>query len=416
MKKNKILLLIISFIAASVLWVYVVTVVNPEGTRSISGIPVTFSGEDVLREDQNLIITEGKTTTVTVDFQGRNADLNKLIKQQSEITAVVDVTRIRTAKNYNMAYDIKLPTSVQDSGITVVSRSPSSVSFAIERRVTLPVEVVADYSGVTVADGYLLEKTSLDFDTVQVTGPESIVSSIASARLAVTRTNLDKSVTDTVPFVLCDAKGTPVDTTNLTTDVDSIDVTLTVVKYKDVTLEVEIIDGGGATSKDTKIEIDPPTITLSGDATVLDGINKITLGSIDLADIEASTRTIPFDIVIPNDTKNVSGVDQANVTVTIRNKATAVIRATNITFIHVPEGLEPTSVTKQVQVTIRAATSEIQKITANNIRVVADLADFSLPGTNTVPVTIYIDGYPDAGYIGDYTIVVSLAEKTDDKG
>ena len=407
MKKNKILLLIISFIAASVLWVYVVTVVNPEGTRSISGIPVTFSGEDVLREDQNLIITEGKTTTVTVDFQGRNADLNKLLKQQSEITAVVDVTRIRTAKNYNMTYDIKLPTSVQDSGITVVSRSPSSVSFAIERRVTLPVEVVADYSGVTVADGYLLEKTSLDFDTVQVTGPESIVSSIASARLAVTRT---------VPFVLCDAKGKPVDTTNLTTDVDSIDVTLTVVKYKDVTLEVEIIDGGGATSKDTKIEIDPPTITLSGDATVLDGINKITLGSIDLADIEASTRTIPFDIVIPNDTKNVSGVDQANVTVTIRNKATAVIRATNITFIHVPEGLEPTSVTKQVQVTIRAATSEIQKITANNIRVVADLADFSLPGTNTVPVTIYIDGYPDAGYIGDYTIVVSLAEKTDDKG
>ena len=404
MKKNKILLLIISFIAASVLWVYVVTVVNPEGTRSISGIPVTFSGEDVLREDQNLIITEGKTTTVTVDFQGRNADLNKLIKQQSEITAVVDVTRIRTAKNYNMTYDIKLPTSVQDSGITVVSRSPSSVSFAIERRVTLPVEVVADYSGVTVADGYLLEKTSLDFDAVQVTGPESIVSSIASARLAVTRTNLDKSVTDTVPFVLCDAKGKPVDTTNLTTDVDSIDVTLTVVKYKDVTLEVEIIDGGGATSKDTKIEIDPPTITLSGDATVLDGINKITLGTIDLADIEASTRTIPFDIVIPNDTKNVSGVDQANVT-----------RATNITFIHVPEGLEPTSVTKQVQVTIRAATSEIQKITANNIRVVADLADFSLPGTNTVPVTIYIDGYPDAGYIGDYTIVVSLAEKTDDK-
>ena len=269
---------------------------------------------------------------------------------------------------------------------------------------------------MTVADGYLLEKTSLDFDTVQVTGPESIVSSIASARLAVTRTNLDKSVTDTVPFVLCDSKGKPVDTTNLTTDVDSIDVTLTVVKYKDVTLEIDIIDGGGATSKDTKIEIDPPTITLSGDATVLDGINKITLGSIDLADIEASTRTIPFDIVIPNDTKNVSGVDQANVTVTIRNKATAVIRATNITFIHVPEGLEPTSVTKQVQVTIRAATSEIQKITANNIRVVADLADFSLPGTNTVPVTIYIDGYPDAGYIGDYTIVVSLAEKTDDKG
>ena len=267
---------------------------------------------------------------------------------------------------------------------------------------------------MTVADGYLLERSSLDFDTVQVTGPESVVSSIASARVSVSRSNLDKSVTDTVPFVLYDQSGTPIDTTNVTTDVDSIDVTLTVVKYKDVTLEVEIIDGGGATSKDTKIEIDPPSITLSGDATVLDGINKITLGTIDLADIESNTRTIPFDIVIPNDTKNVSGVDQANVTVTIRNKSTAVIRATNIAFMHVPDGLEATSVTKQVQVTIRASTADIQKITANNIRVVADLADYSMPGTNTVPVTIYIDGYPDAGYIGEYTIVVSLAEKTAD--
>lgn len=414
MKKNKIFLFIISLIAASVLWIYVVTVVNPEGTRSISGIPVTFSGEEVLREDQNLVITDGKTTTVTVEFQGKNADLNRLLQQQSEITAVVDVTRIRTAKNYTMSYDIRLPTSVQDSGITVVSRSPSSVSFTIQKRITVPVEVVADYSGVTVADGYLLERTSLDFDTVQVTGPESVVNSIASARVTVSRSNLDKSVTDTVPFVLCDQSGTPIDTTNVTTDVDSIDVTLTVVKYKDVTLEVEIIDGGGATSKDTKIEIDPPSITLSGDATVLDGINKITLGTIDLADIESNTRTIPFDIVIPNDTKNVSGVDQANVTVTIRNKSTAVIRATNIAFMHVPDGLEATSVTKQVQVTIRASTADIQKITANNVRVVADLADYSMPGTNTVPVTIYIDGYPDAGYIGEYTIVVSLAEKTAD--
>ena len=234
--------------------------------------------------------------------------------------------------------------------------------------------------------------------------------------MAITREDVDRTLSYSTTYSLVDSDDNPIEDSSIQRETEEVTVTLNVLSTKEVPLDVTIIDGGGATSKDTKIEIDPPTITLSGDATVLDGINKITLGTIDLADIEASTRTIPFDIVIPNDTKNVSGVDQANVTVTIRNKATAVIRATNITFIHVPEGLEPTSVTKQVQVTIRAATSEIQKITANNIRVVADLADFSLPGTNTVPVTIYIDGYPDAGYIGDYTIVVSLAEKTDDKG
>ena len=251
---------------------------------------------------------------------------------------------------------------------------------------------------------------------VQVTGPESVVSTIDCAQVVITRTNLDKTVTDTVPFTLCDKDGNAVDTANLSMDISTVDVTLNVVKYKDVALEVEILDGGGATSKDAKVTIDPESITLSGDSTVLDAINKITLGTIDLADMESNTLTQSFDIIIPNDTKNVSGVDQANVTVTIRNKETAVIRATNIAFIHEPEGLTATSMTKQVQVLIRASTADISKITSNNLRVVADLSDYTTAGTNTVPVTIYIDGFPDAGVIGDeYTIVVTLAEKTDEK-
>ena len=412
MKKNKILLFAVSLIAASVLWIYVVTVVNPEGERTISGIPVTFSGEEVLREDQSLIITEGKDATVTAQFHGKNADLNKLLQQQDEITAVVDVSKIRSAKSYSLTYELRLPSSVQDAGITTASRSPSSINITIQRQVSQPVQIVGDFTGVSVADGYMLEKTSFDFDVVQVTGPEDVVSSIACAKVVVNRSNLDRTTTDTVPYTLCDKDGNAVDMTNLSVDVDSLEVTLSVVKYKDVALEVEVIDGGGATSKDTKVDIDPPTITLSGDAAVLDGINKITLGSIDLSDLESNSATLPFDIVIPNDTKNISGVDQANVTVTIRNKATAVIRATNIAFIHEPDGLEATSMTKQVQVTIRASESDIAKITSNNLRLVADLADYSIPGTNSVPVTVYIDGFPDAGVIGDYTIVVSLAEKT----
>ena len=416
MKKNKIFLLIISLMAASILWIYVVTVVNPEGNRTITGIPVVLSGEDVLREDQSLIITGGRTATVTAEFHGKNADLNKLLQQQDEITAVVDVTRIRTAKSYTMSYDLNLPNSVQDAGITVTSRSPSSITFEVQKQVSMPIEIRGDFTGVSVAEGYMLEKTSFDYDVVQVTGTESVVSTIDCAQVIITRTNLDKTVTDTVPFTLCDKDGNAVDTANLSMDISTVDVTLNVVKYKDVALEVEILDGGGATSKDAKVTIDPESITLSGDSTVLDAINKITLGTIDLADMESNTLTQSFDIIIPNDTKNVSGVDQANVTVTIRNKETAVIRATNIAFIHEPEGLTATSMTKQVQVLIRASTADISKITSNNLRVVADLSDYTTAGTNTVPVTIYIDGFPDAGVIGDeYTIVVTLAEKTDEK-
>ena len=209
------------------------------------------------------------------------------------------------------------------------------------------------------------------------------------------------------PLVL-DADGNEVDTTDLTTDVDSIEVELDVVKYKQVPLSVNFIDGGGATGADADVDIDPKSITLAGDATVLDSVNTIVLGNVDLGATD-NNAVLSFDIKIPNDAKNVSGEESATVTIKIKNKRTKVIGATNIAFINTPDGFDARSITQLVQTTVRASNNEIDRIAANNLRVVADLSEYTQAGTYQVPVTIYIDGYPDAGVIGDdYKIVVVL--------
>lgn len=410
MKKSKLITMIISLLAAFLLWVYVVTIVNPEGEITLSDIPVSFSGEEVLREDQGFVITEGKDVTVTAHFSGKNSDLKKLEQFQEEIVAVVDVSKVRSAKEYTLSYDLTLPNSVQQSAVTIFDRRPSTVSFTVQRLVSKPVEVVGDFSRVEIAEDYMLDSRSFDYETVTVEGPEDIVSTIQCAQVEMSRTNLDKSVTETLSFTLLDENGNAVDTSMLTTNTDMIEVTLNVVKHKTVPLDVEFIDGGGATAKDVSYEIDPPTITLSGDSTVLDALNKIVLGNIDLASIKNSTEVKPFAIVIPDGAKNVSGEEQASVTIRIKNKETAVIRATNIAFINTPEGYTPNSVTQLVQVTVRASASDIDKISSSSLRVVADMSGCTQAGTYQVPVTIYIDGYPDAGVIGEYFIAVTLTK------
>lgn len=417
-KKNKLFALIVSLVAAVALWLYVVTVVNPDGVRVISGIPVTFSGQEVLREDQSLLITDGDEQTVSATFYGKNADLNKLLQSQDELSAVVDVTKVRTDKTYSMNYDIQLPNGIQESAITVSDRTPNKISFTVQKLVRRAVEVTGDFSGVSIAEGYMLEKSSFDYETVLVEGPESVVNTIASAQVSMNRSNLEKSVTESVAFTLIDQDGKPVDTSDLSTDIEEIEVKLSVVKYRDVPLDIELIDGGGATSKDVKYTIEPSNITLSGDATVLDGINKIVLGTVDLADMLSNKDVISLPIIIPNDAKNVTGVEEASVTVEIRNKQTAVLRIekSSFAFINLPEGLEATPVTQQLQVTIRASEKEIAKITTSNIRVVADMTNYTAVGTHTVDeVTVYIDGYPDAGVAGAYSIVVSLAEPSEEE-
>lgn len=413
MKKSKIISMIISLLAAILLWVYVVTIVNPEGDTLISGIPVSFSGEEVLREDQKLVITEGKDLTVTAHFSGKNSDLKKLEQDQAEIVAVVDVSKVRSAKEYTLSYELTLPNEVQQSAITIYDRSPRTVTITVQRLVSKSVEVVGDFSGVEIAEGYMLDSREFDYETVTVEGPEEVVNSISCAQVTMNRTNLDKSVTETLQYTLLDANGEPVDTSMLTTDVDEIEVRLNVVKHKSVPLDVEFIDGGGATSRDVSYEIEPTSITLSGDSTVLDAINKIVLGNIDLALMQNNTEVMTFPIVIPDGAQNVSGEEQATVTVRIKNKRTAVIRATNIAFINTPEGYTPSSVTQLVQVTVRASEADIDKITSSSLRVVADMSGCTQAGTYQVPVTIYIDGYPDAGVIGEYSIAATLTRTED---
>ncbi len=409
MKKSKLITMVISLLAAICLWLYVVTVVNPDGTTTISNIPVTFSGAEVLREDQGLVITGDYQDMVTVTFSGKNADLKKLNQSRDEISAVVDVSRIRSTKDYTLTYDVQLPGTVQESAITVMERSPGNITIHVEKLAKKPVPVKGDFSQVEVADGYMLDSTTFDYDTVTVEGAESVVNQIEYAVVSMNRTNVDKTITEQLSYTLVDANGDPVDTTDLTMDVDAIDVTLTIVMYKEVKLDVKFIDGGGATADDVSYTIEPETITLSGDATALDGVNVIQLDNIDLSTIMKNEDTVTRQILIPNNAVNVSGEQEATVTVKIKNKEISTIRTSNISFTGVAEGLEAKSIAQQMQVTFRASADDIRKISANNVRIVADMSEYTLPGTYQVPVQVSFDGFPGAGVVGEYTVAVTLS-------
>ena len=407
--KSKLFSLIVSVLAAMCLWVYVMTVVNPDVDLVIGNIPVTFSGAEVLQEDHGLVITGDYQEFVSVHFYGKNADLKTLDQHKDEIKAVVDVSKVRSTKEYTMTYDITLPSAVSASSITRADKTPTSITFTVERQIRKSVEVKGDFSNVRIAEGFMLDSTSFDYDSITVEGPESIVGTIDCAQVTLDRSNVDKTITETVSYVLLDKDGNQVDTSGLTLSADAVEVTMKIVKYKVVPLEVEFIDGGGATSSDVSYTIDPETITLSGDSTALEGVNTILLDNIDLSAIMKNEDTVLRQIIIPNNATNVSGEQEAKITLRIKNKEISTIRSSNITFTGVTEGLEAKSIAQQLQVTYRASSEDVKRISANNVRIVADMTEFTQPGTYQVPVEVYFDGFSGAGVIGDYTVAVTLS-------
>lgn len=134
----------ISLLAAICLWAYVVTVVNPDGDTIISGIPVTFSGQEVLREDQQLVIKGDYTDMVSVHFYGKNTDLKKLEQYKDEISAVVDVSKVRSAKEYQLTYQLTLPNAVQASAVQDTDRNPSVITIQVEKLARREIEVQGD--------------------------------------------------------------------------------------------------------------------------------------------------------------------------------------------------------------------------------------------------------------------------------
>ena len=180
---------------------------------------------------------------------------------------------------------------------------------------------------------------------------------------------------------------------------------------------MNLIEGGGATAENTKVTIEPASISLAGDSKLLAGINKITLTSIDLTDFTTSFSDT-FMIPIDNELRNITGATEAKVTVEIVGLETKSFKVTNISCINVTDGFSARILTESLVVTLRGNPESLAALKDENIRAVADLADMNESvGTYTPKVRIYVDGFTDVGAIStggtDYTVYIQLEKASE---
>ena len=409
--------MVLSLLSAMLLWVYVTTTEGVEIEEEIVGVPIEFVGADALRESSGLIVTEQDQTTVNLTLRATRRVLWQL--SNTNVTATINLNRVTNDGRYSVSFDIAYPAGINPDDVTVVRRSVNIVNFYVDKQARKTVPVEGEFTGNT-AEGYMAE-TDLIFDpmAVTVTGPKTAVDKVDHAYIAISRTEVDKTLQFSTAYDLRDASNEIIDDVSITREVEEVFVTLNVLSTKRVPLDVTIINAVGATREDnTDIRIEPDTIMLSGDAATIDSTTKINLGTIDLSAF-ASEYTNTFTIVPPNDTENLTGITEATVTVNIVGLAykTFEILPENISCINVPDGYTAENITQALPVVIRASESVLSQIQVNNLYAVADLSDLS--GTNASGVVqptvrISINGFPDAGVIKvdgkEYTIFVTLKE------
>lgn len=403
--KNKLLAALLSLVVSVALWFYVVTVVSPNSDKHFSNIPVTIQSEVVLQE-RGLMITSTELPKVSLHLGGNRSDLNKL--NSSNITVIADVSRIGEPGTHNLTLTPTFPGDVPNNAISVLSRTPSVIAIKVERRITKEVPVDIRYSGV-LAENYMADKENIemDFQTITIAGPQSVIDQIAMAQIVVDLDGRTESFSDQLQYSLLDAKEKPVDAALVTTNAEFVNLTMKIYQVKEIALNVKIVDGGGASQATSKITVEPKVIRVSGSNSLLEGLESLELGTINLAEIYTDT-TLTFPIKLPEGVNNETGLQEAAVKIEFPELGTQTLTVTQFEAVDVPAGLSVDFVTQQLEVQVRGPKNSVSEVTPEDVRVVVSFAN-EQAGTAKVKATIVI-AKEGVGAMNSYEITATLRE------
>ena len=397
--------MIVSLLASLAIWVYVTSVETDESKTTFRGVKVELVGEDILRDSKNLVVTDMDTSTVTVEVVGPRRIVGSLSSDQ--LVAQVDVSKLSRAAYTSQQYTIVYPDGTDTSKLSENRRTPETINFMVSAQTSKSIQVRGSFDG-SLAEGYTAEMPVFEPSTITITGSEAYLKDVEYAWVTFSKENVDSTYSVETGFTLMDANNEPCSTTGISFSTDVVTATLPLLTLKEVNLDVNIIEGAGATKANTKITIDPVSVTLAGDSSLLAGMNKIILATIDLTDF-SSTFTETYTIPIDNELKNTTGITKATVTVEIVGLETKTFRVTNFSCINATEGYEADIITESKEIMLRGTPEALAQIKDENIRAVADLTDYKeSTGTYMPQVRVYVDGFTDVGAIGENTISIEI--------
>lgn len=412
MPKHKIVSFLLALIVSVGLWVYAVTVVNPDDTTVVRDIRVRITGTKELAMN-NLVLTGGEEQYIDVEVSGRRSDLKEL--NSSNLEAIADVSNIEAPGKYQVSWRLNPPASVASGDIKLVRSSSNKISVKVSEYKERPeIPVVVEYTGA-IATGYIRDPATLNIESIAVSGPVEEVGEIAMARVTVDLQDSKESLDQELAYEFINSKGEVLQMSNyVTVSEPTVRVIVPVMRYKQVKLALSFLPGAGATAEDVEYKIEPASIGVTGSEEALDALDTLIIREVDLSQV---TQNIEFTVVPELPTGVINRADDKNVKVTIQfiglNTRKINIDCSRIERLNDDETLDFGE--GSVTITVRGRASDVNSLTAASVRITADMKNDYDPTTMTVKLKVSLVGGSKCGVLGEYTVqVIEKIEETQD--
>lgn len=404
--RSKVVRIVISILVAIAMWLYVDLERAPERTMTIRDIPVEFSGENTTLADKNLMLLSGYDTTIDLKIRGPKRELVKM--NRDNVRVIASTSNIDSVGVHQLDWTVSFPDGVVRTNVSVEKASLSQITVTVGELYTKEVPVECQVVG-EVAEGYFTGDVVLDPEVLTLRAQRDDLLNVSCAKLTVDISGATRSVVQTVDVQLYDYDGNPVENSNIRTNTSLIQAKVPVLTTREVELAVEFSGVPGAAMNSIKCDITPKTVRLNGEADVLDSIDKLVLATLHVDDLELHQQN-SYVVTPPDGTWLVNGNEVATADITLEGIAEKSLTATSIEFDKLPSGLYAIAPDGGLTVRLWGLSEEIEAVTAENLRVIADMSAVTGQGTVTVPVTVTISGFNDVTVRGTYELTVTVTD------
>lgn len=404
--RSKVVRIVISILVAIAMWLYVDLERAPERTMTIRDIPVEFSGENTTLADKNLMLLSGYDTTIDLKIRGPKRELVKM--NRDNVRVIASTSSIDSVGVHQLDWTVSFPDGVVRTNVSVEKASLSQITVTVGELYTKEVPVECQVVG-EVAEGYFTGDVVLDPEVLTLRAQRDDLLNVSCAKLTVDISGATRSVVQTVDVQLYDYDGNPVENSNIRTNTSLIQAKVPVLTTREVELAVEFSGVPGAAMNSIKCDITPKTVRLNGEADVLYSIDKLVLATLHVDDLELHQQN-SYVVTPPDGTWLVNGNEVATADITLEGIEEKSLTATSIEFDKLPSGLYAIAPDSGLTVRLWGLSEEIEAVTAENLRVIADMSAVTGQGTVTVPVTVTISGFNDVTVRGTYELTVTVTD------
>jgi YbbR domain-containing protein len=270
-----------------------------------------------------------------------------------------------------------------DPRIQVLDIDPHAITVTLDRVGTkvVPIKAVVGPvpSGLSVGDPVV------DAPTATVTGPQTVVDRVVEVRANIEVDASGIDVNQLVDLTPVDAQGESLDRIDVTPPSVRVKVAVfTDRRSKTLPVKPNIVGSPAAGFEVDSVVVDPPVVSIEGDANDLAGLDRADTAPISVAGASSAvTQTV--SLALPSGVQALGGVT-VQVTITLRPVTGTRTFEAGLSLVGAKPDLVYALSTDRVLVTIGGSLADLDRLSGVTLALTVDVTGLGV-GTSTVPVS-----------------------------